>query len=103
MDAKLREKKKPEVKQFTQTPTTDPVPHIDPKKFSGTMHTLVYRPHQGFADYAVATVEVEDGKVKSVTLSDPYCAIEARDRMDYQNRQLLEKLRRNYPAGYQHV
>ncbi len=78
-------------------------PSIKPEEFSGELHTLVYRPHEGFADYAVATVMIEGGKVVSVELSDPYCAIEARDKMDYLNRNLLERLRRAYPSGYQHV
>lgn len=71
--------------------------------FTGTVHTIVYKPHQGFADYAVATMTIEDGLIIGTVYSDPYAAFEALAKLELANSRLLEKMRRGYPGGFQHV
>jgi hypothetical protein len=67
------------------------------------VYTLVFKPHEGFADYAVASLAIEKGVVTKIELSDPYAGFEAMAKLELANDKLLEKLRRSYPAGYQHV
>jgi len=68
-----------------------------PVKFSGVVYTLVHKPYQGFADYAVATISIKDGVIESMELSDPYMGFEAMHRLELKNEALLEKLRKTYP------
>ena len=70
----------------------------DPAKFSGEVYTIVRRPHEGFADYAVASMVIELGVVKSITLSDPYAGFESLARLELKNTHLLEFLRKGYPG-----
>lgn len=70
----------------------------DPSNFTGEVFTIVRRPHEGFADYAVATMTIECGLVKSIVLSDPYAGFEALARLELKNTHLLEFLRKNYPG-----
>jgi len=75
---------------------------IAPKDLNCEVHTLLYRPHNGFANYTIATIKIEEGIVTDIQYSDPYNGAEALWRMDVLNGRLLEKLRRNYPTGFQH-
>lgn len=73
-------------------------------KFSGEVLTFVYRPHLGFADYAIVKMKLKDGAVESIEeLSDPLAAFEARAHMETKQAYNLEKMRRSYPPGFQHV
>lgn len=76
---------------------------LNPEKFSGIAHTLVYRPHEGFANYAVATLKISEGIVEEITLSDPYAGFEAMAKMELLNEKKLEEMRKNYPPEYRHV
>lgn len=67
------------------------------------VHTLLYRPHNGFANYTIATITIKDGKVTDIQYSEPYNGTESLIRMDMLNGRLLEKMRRNYPAGFTFV
>lgn len=72
--------------------------------FTGEAMSFVYRPHLGFADYAIVRFKIENGKVVSIEeLSDPYAAFEARAHMETKQAYVLERMRRNYPGGHQHV
>jgi hypothetical protein len=97
------EKQKPMASEKKLKPIQYQMASTDPKIFTGLVHTLVYRPHEGFADYAIATLTIENGVVKKVELSDPYAAFEARAKLDMKNAYHLEDLRQHYPAGFQHV
>lgn len=77
--------------------------NIEPGDFSGTVHTLVYCPHQGFANYAIATLTIVEGLVEKVELSDPYAGFEAMAKMELMNEKLLDKMRGQYPVGFRHV
>ncbi len=70
--------------------------------YSGTVHALVHKPHEGFANYAIATLEIKNGIVTNMTLGQPYNAFEAKLRMELLNDKRLEELRRTYPAEYRH-
>lgn len=76
---------------------------MEPKDLNCKCYALVYMPWNGFADYAIATLEIQNGKVKTVALSDPYAAFEARARMELWNNQLVDYMMQHYPAGFQHV
>lgn len=71
--------------------------------FTGTTHTIVYRPHEGFANYAIASITMNDGKIIKTELSQPYAAFEALVKLETINDKQLEKMRRGYPADYRHV
>lgn len=87
----------------TQTKAAPAAPSPVNKKFSGTVHTLVFRPHEGFADYAVKTLVIRDGIVEEEAMSDPYAGFEALAKLETMNARLLEAMRVKYPAGYRHV
>lgn len=70
--------------------------------FTGTVHTLVHKPHEGFANYGIATLEIKNGIVVSMQVGPPYAAFEAAARMELLNNKLLEGLRKTYPAEYRH-
>lgn len=67
-------------------------------KFSGVIHTLVRKPHNGFANFAVATMTIEAGVIKRIELSDPYVGFEALHKLELKNENLLAGLRKNYPS-----
>lgn len=71
--------------------------------FTGEVYTLVRRPHNGFANYAIATLTIKNGRVVGQTLSDPYAGFEATARLELANERLLSSLRKNYPPEFQHV
>lgn len=76
----------------------------DAKKFTGVLHAFKYRPHEGFADFCIVTLQLKNGVVESVTeVSDPYAAIECRIKMEIKQAYHIEKMRLEYPAGFQHV
>lgn len=73
-------------------------------KFTGATFSFVYRPHNGFADFAIVKMHLKEGVVVSVEdVSDPYTAMEARARMEMKQAYEMEKMQRSYPEGYQHV
>lgn len=73
-------------------------------RFTGQVMTFIYRPHNGFADFAIVTMKLQDGKVIEVTeVSDPYLAIEAGARMEDKQARALEKMRSSYPGDHRHV
>lgn len=76
---------------------------IEPSEFSGKVHTLVYRPHEGFADFAIATLTISEGIVEKIEIGDPYAGFEAMAKLELANSYLLEEMRKNYPAGFRHV
>jgi hypothetical protein len=81
-----------------------PKPVIKPGDFSGKVYAVVYLPHpQGFANYTVATLEIDKGKVKSIELGDYWAAQETEQHLDYLNERLIDQMKQKYPAGYQHV
>lgn len=73
------------------------------QEFSGVVHTLMYRPWQGFADYSVVTLTIKDGVVVSTEIGQPLAGFEAFAHLDIKNARLLEHMRQNYPQGFQHV
>lgn len=70
--------------------------------FTGQVYTLVHKPHEGFANYAIATIQITNGIVTKTDIGQPFNAFEAKLRMDLKNDALLETLRRNYPGDYRH-
>lgn len=73
-------------------------------KMTGQVLCFVYRPHMGFADFAIVTLRLKDGKIVEVPdISDPYLAIEAGARMEDKQSRILEKMRQTYPEGHRHV
>ena len=81
-------------------PKLDESYKISKDKLNCEVHTLLYRPHNGFANYTIATITIKDGVVDDIKYSEPYNGTESLIRMDMENGKLLEKMRRNYPAGY---
>lgn len=74
------------------------------KKFNGEVMAFIYRPHLGFADYAIVKMTLKDGVVSKVDdVSDPLAAFEARAHMETKQAYHLEKMRREYPPEFQHV
>lgn len=73
---------------------------LEPNEVNCEVNTMMYRPHEGFANYTIATMTIKNGKVVDIQYSDPLNGTESLIRMDVKNGQLLEKLRRAYPAGY---
>lgn len=63
----------------------------------------MHKPHAGFADYGIVTLEIVDGIVVKETVGEPYAGFEATARLELLNNKLLEHLRRTYPPEYQHV
>lgn len=74
-----------------------------PKNFSGVVHTICYRPHNGFANYTIGTLTIEKGVVKKIEYSDPYAAFETIIRLELMNEKKVEHMRRNYPAGFRQL
>lgn len=73
-------------------------------KHTGIAFTLIYRPHMGFADYAIVKLRLKDGRIEEVEwISEPLCAQEAMDKMELHQGRHLETMRRNYPPEFQHV
>lgn len=78
------------------------VPNV-PKKFSGEVLTIVPKPHEGFADYSVATLTIEKGVLTKIELSDPYAGFEALMKLEIANAKAFEKMRSSYPPEFRHV
>jgi len=73
-------------------------------KFTGVSFAFIYRPHLGFADYAVVKLLLKDGVIEKVeSVSDPLAAFEARAVMETKQAYHLESMRTGYPAEYRHV
>lgn len=77
--------------------------HQTAMRFTGEVHTLLFRPHQGFANFTVATLELNDGKVTGARFSDPYAGFEAAAQLTIRNDKLLEWMRSHYPPGFRHA
>lgn len=69
-----------------------------PNEFNGTIYTIVPRPNQGFANFAIADVEIKDGVVQKITLSEPYAFFEAIARLEIRNEKMLTEMNRKYPV-----
>lgn len=70
--------------------------------FTGQVYTLVHKPHEGFANYGIATIDIKNGVVTKMEVGQPFNAFEAKLRMELKNDAKLEELRRNYPGDYRH-
>lgn len=72
--------------------------------FSGEVLAFVYRPHNGFANFAIVNLKLKDGEVEDVVeVTQPHAAFEIRAHMETKQAYKLEKMRQNYPSGFQHV
>jgi len=72
-----------------------------PETFSGEVHSIVYKPHNGFANFAIATLTIEKGIVKHVEVSQNYAGFETIARFTQILERTLDQMQRTYPAGFQ--
>lgn len=70
--------------------------------FTGTCYTLTHKPHEGFANYAIVSLHIEDGAVVKEEVGQAFNAMEALLKLELQNGRHLEHLRRTYPVGFRH-
>lgn len=73
------------------------------ERFSGEVKAVVYKPHEGFANYSLTTLTIKDNKVTQIEHSQPMAMFEILIKMDRENEKLLERLRKNYPRGYKFI
>lgn len=71
-----------------------------PETFSGEVFAIVYKPHNGFSNFAIATIAIEKGIVKKIDVSQNYAGFETIARLDIKMHQKLEAMQLNYPAGF---
>lgn len=85
-------------------PSEDPQPleHDTGLAYTGQVFALVHKPHEGFANYAIATIDITNGIVTKMEVGQPFNAFEAKLRMELKNDARLEELRRSYPGDYRH-
>lgn len=69
-------------------------------EFTGKVFSLVHRPHNGFANYAIAELIVEHGRVIGAHFLQPMGGFESKAKLDKRIDDLLEELRKTYPSGY---
>lgn len=72
-------------------------------KFSGEVKAVVYKPHEGFADFSLTTLNIKDNKIINIKHSQPMAAFEILVKMDRENEKLLDRMRKNYPKGYKFI
>lgn len=70
----------------------------------GIVFAYIYRPHNGFANYAMVKLLLRNGKVEEVIdVSQPYYGNEVRAKMEIAMAREFEKMRVNYPGDHRHV
>lgn len=70
-------------------------------KYTGTVYALVHKPHEGFANFGIVTLQLKDGVVCGTEISQPYNGIESLAKLDKLHDEMLEQLRKTYPPEYQ--
>lgn len=71
-----------------------------PETFSGEVFAIVYKPHNGFSNFAIATIAIEKGMVKKIDVSQNYAGFETIARLDIKMHAKLEEMQLKYPAGF---
>lgn len=72
--------------------------------FTGEAVALIYRPHNGFANYAYVRFQMKDGQITGIEeLSQAYAGFEVIARMEIKIERKYEEMKRHYPEGFQHV
>ena len=68
-------------------------------KFTGTVRSVICSANQGFRNFKIITLTIENGKVTSQALSDNYAAFEAIARLDLLTQMDTIRLNNNWEDG----
>ncbi len=67
--------------------------------FTGVARTIVCYKHNGWTNYRIATITIEDGKVAKVNYSDPYANFEVIQKLELANDYANMRLNANWQDG----
>jgi hypothetical protein len=70
------------------------------EEFTGKVFGIVQRPHNGFANFAIAELLLEKGRVVGAHYLQPMAGVELRAKLDIRIGELLDELRKAYPEGF---
>lgn len=93
----VKQKKETEPRELIR-PQDEIVDILPDKRFTGVAHAMVYKPHEGFANYAVATIVMIDGEIESVAYGIPRNKLDLFAEVDDKNNKLFEEMRKHYPT-----
>src|SRR4051812_41159189 len=79
-------------KTVTMTPIVFP-------KFTGLARSVEAFDNQGFRNFRIVTLHLEEGVVRKVEYSDPYASFETISRMELWNELSILNLNNNWKAG----
>lgn len=69
------------------------------RAFTGKARSFECYVHEGFKNYRIVTLDIQDGLVIEKTYSDPYASFEANARLELFNTNDFVKLMTKYRAG----
>ncbi len=67
--------------------------------FSGVARSVQAYDNQGFRNFRIVTLTIEDGEVKEIEYSDPYASFEAMAKMELWNMDSIIKLNNKWVDG----
>lgn len=95
--------KKSKVKEpvSMKQPGFDELAHIAPKKcsFTGIARSVEAYNHEGFRNFRIVTLHIEEGVVQRSEYSDPYASFEAISRLELWNEKSVIHLNSNWKNG----